>query len=142
MRADGVGLQGARRIVLHGVTGSGKTTLASRLGELTGLPWFEADSLTWQPGWVQRSQEEQRRRISELCAQERWILDSAYRNWGRTLSRDSIVRWHFHSFRSKHDQLVAWEADPAMPPVLRLRWPAALEEWLATVSADQREGSR
>src|SRR5687768_4078907 len=156
MRADGEGLQGARRILLHGVTGSGKTTLAARLGELTGLPWFEADSLTWQPGWVQRPEEEQRRRISELCAQERWVLDSAYgswadvvlsraelvvgldyprwlslgrllrrtvtrnvrgteicngntESWGRTFSTDSIVRWHFHSFRSKRDRLLAWE---------------------------------
>ena len=29
-----------------------------------------------------------------------------------------------------------------MPPVLRFRSPAALEEWLTTVAAEQREGSR
>ena len=189
MRADGEGLGGARRILLHGVTGSGKTTLAARLGALTGIAWTEADSVTWQPGWVQHPEAEQRRRIAELCAQESWILDSAYGSWSdvvlsraelvvgldyprwlslgrllrrtisrtvrrtevcngnveswtRSLSRDSIVRWHFHSFRRKRERLLAWEADPAMPPVLRLRSPAALEEWVTTVSADQREGSR
>ena len=189
MRADGVGLQGARRILLHGVTGSGKTTLAARLGELTGIPWTEADSLTWRPGWVQHAEAEQRRRVVELCAEESWVLDSAYgswcdvvlsraelvvgldhprwlslarllrrtvtrnlrgteicngntESWGRTFSRESIVRWHFQSFRSKRERLLAWEADPAMPPVLRFRSPAALEAWLATVTAEQCEGSR
>jgi adenylate kinase family enzyme len=189
MRADGVGLQGARRILLHGVTGSGKTTLAARLGEVTGLPWVEADSVTWQPGWVQRPEEEQRRRVAELCAGESWILDSAYQSWsdvvlrraqlvvgldyprwlslgrllrrtvGRTIDRkpicngnvetwrqtfsgESIVLWHFRSFAAKRERLDAWEADPAMPPVRRLRSPAALERWLTTVASELREGSR
>jgi adenylate kinase family enzyme len=185
MRADGVGLQGARRVLLHGVTGSGKTTLAARLGALTGVPWSEADAIAWQPGWVQLPPAEQRRRIAELCAGERWVLDSAYdswsdvvlprtelvigldyprwlslgrllrrtatrnvrqtpvcngnvESWARTFGRESIVRWHFHSFARKRARLLAWEADPSAPPVLRLRSPAALEAWLATVAAEQR----
>jgi adenylate kinase family enzyme len=189
MRADGSGLQGARRILLHGVTGSGKTTLAARLGSLTGLPWTETDSVTWQPGWVQLSPEDQCRRIAELCAEESWILDSAYgawsavvlaraelvvgldyprwlslgrlvrrtatrnltrvpvcngnvESWGRTFSRESIVWWHFRSFAHKRRRLAAWEGDPSAPPVLRLRSPAALEEWLATVEPRRHEGSR
>ena len=179
---------GARRILVHGVTGSGKTTLAARLGALTGVPWTEADSLTWLPGWVLRPDAEQRRRVEELCARESWILDSAYgrwqdvalaraelvvgldyprwlslgrllrrtaaravdrtpvcngnvERWRQVLSRDSILLWHFRSFADKRDRLLAWEADPVMPPVLRLRSPAELESWLGTVVAEQRERS-
>ena len=40
-----------RRIVLHGVTGSGKTTAARRIGQLTGLPVVDGDSMLWEPGW-------------------------------------------------------------------------------------------
>jgi adenylate kinase family enzyme len=69
------------RIVVDGVTGSGKSTLAARIAERTGLPYHPADDLTWQPGWVPVPDEEQRRRITELCAGERWVLDAAYGKW-------------------------------------------------------------
>ena len=180
MRAAAEGLGGARRILVYGVTGSGKSALAARLSELTGIGWVEVDTQTWLPGWVQRSEEEQRRRFAEICAGEEWILDSAYgiwsdiplaradlvvgldyarlvslgrllrrtvaRNldkreicngnvetWRGTFSRESIVAWHFRSFRRKHERLVAWEEDPARPPVLRLRTPAETEAWLASL---------
>lgn len=71
----------ARRILIYGVTGSGKTTLAKRLSERTGLPWQEADQLTWEANWVQVPDEEQRRRIQEICDRDQWILDTAYGKW-------------------------------------------------------------
>jgi adenylate kinase family enzyme len=76
--------QGQRRvsrILIYGVTGSGKTTLARRMGELTGLPWHSVDDLTWEPNWVVVPTDEQRRRIEEICAGEEWILDTAYGKW-------------------------------------------------------------
>jgi adenylate kinase family enzyme len=69
------------RILVYGVTGTGKTTLAAAIAARTGLPWHEADQLTWQLGWVQVDVAEQRRRITEVCAGERWILDTAYGTW-------------------------------------------------------------
>lgn len=71
----------AERILVYGVTGSGKTTLARRLAERTGLPWHAVDDLTWEPGWTPVPAEEQRRRVVAVCAGERWILDSAYGQW-------------------------------------------------------------
>ena len=71
----------ADRILIYGVTGSGKTTLALQLAERTGLPWHAVDDLTWEPGWVGVAPDEQRRRIAAICAGERWILDSAYSSW-------------------------------------------------------------
>lgn len=68
-------------MLIHGVTGSGKTTLARRLSEVTGLPWTESDAETWLPGWQQRPLTEQRERIAALCARDRWILDSGYATW-------------------------------------------------------------
>jgi adenylate kinase family enzyme len=71
----------ADRILIYGVTGSGKTTLALQLAERTGLPWHAVDDLTWEPGWVGVPPDEQQRRIAAICAGERWILDSAYSTW-------------------------------------------------------------
>ena len=69
------------RIVVYGVTGSGKSTLAARIAERTGLPYVPADDLTWLPGWVGVPDDEQIRRIAEVCAGERWVLDAAYSKW-------------------------------------------------------------
>src|SRR3954467_15292394 len=41
-----------RRILVYGVTGSGKSTAATRIAAVTGLPLHLADELTWLPGWV------------------------------------------------------------------------------------------
>ena len=71
----------ADRVLIYGVTGSGKTTLARKVAERTGLPWHSVDDLTWEPGWVVVSAAEQRRRIESICAGERWILDAGYSAW-------------------------------------------------------------
>ncbi len=70
-----------RRILVYGVTGSGKTTLAARIAAVTGLPWTSVDDLTWLPGWVQVPVEEQRRRIAGIVAGSEWVLDTAYGSW-------------------------------------------------------------
>lgn len=71
----------ADRILVYGVTGSGKTVLAAQIAERTGLPWHSVDELTWEPGWVVVPLEQQRRRIERICAGQRWILDTAYSQW-------------------------------------------------------------
>lgn len=68
-------------MVVYGVTGSGKTTLAERISRATSVPWHSVDELTWEPGWVEVPEDEQRRRITEICAQPAWILDTAYTRW-------------------------------------------------------------
>lgn len=71
----------ARRILIYGVTGSGKTFLAQQVAQRTGLPGHSVDDLTWLPGWTPVPDAEQRARISLICAQDEWVLDSAYSDW-------------------------------------------------------------
>jgi adenylate kinase family enzyme len=35
------------RVLIYGVTGSGKTTLAQKVADRTGLPFHSVDDLTW-----------------------------------------------------------------------------------------------
>jgi len=97
----------ADRMLIYGVTGSGKTTLAGKVAERTGLPFHNVDDLTWEPGWVIVSADEQRRRISAICAGDRWVLDSGYSSWiDVVLARvDLIVALDYPRWRS-----LAWLA--------------------------------
>jgi adenylate kinase family enzyme len=92
----------ADRVLIYGVTGSGKTTLAQRVAERTGLPFHSVDDLTWEPGWVGVPADEQRRRIAAICTGDRWILDSGYSTWlDLVLARvDLIVALDYPRWRS------------------------------------------
>lgn len=170
----------ARRVLVYGVTGSGKTTAAARISEATGIPWTSVDELTWEPDWTAVASEEQRRRIAEVCARDTWLLDTAYgqwidiplesvelvvgldyprwfslqrlvrrtfarvvdkhtvcngntETWAQVLGDDSIIRWHFRSFRRKHERLVSWEAEPEGPRVVRFTRARDLDDWIAAL---------
>jgi adenylate kinase family enzyme len=72
----------SERILIYGVTGSGKTKLAAALAGRTGLPWYSVDDVIgWNPGWTEVDRTEQRRRAEQLCSGDRWILDTAYSHW-------------------------------------------------------------
>ena len=73
---------GVRRVLVYGVTGSGKTTLARTLGTVTGLPWHSADDeIGWLPSWRERPADEQRALAQAIADQPAWILDTAYGQW-------------------------------------------------------------
>ena len=70
------------RIIIIGCGGAGKSTLARKLGEKTGLPVVHLDKLFWKPGWESVSREEFDRLHRQELAKERWILDG---NFDRTM---------------------------------------------------------
>ncbi len=64
--------------MMVGSGGAGKTTLARRLGEITGLPVVHLDRQFWNPGWVKTPTEQWHQRVTELAAADRWILEGNY----------------------------------------------------------------
>jgi adenylate kinase family enzyme len=78
---DPAGTMTERRILVYGVTGSGKSTAATRLGAVTRLPVHLADELTWLPGWVPVDTETQRETFAAIAASDAWVLDTAYSSW-------------------------------------------------------------
>lgn len=72
-------LRNARRILLHGVTGSGKSTAALAIGKARGLPVHLVDEeFGWLPNWVQRPVDDMRRLAAEAAAEPEWVFDSTY----------------------------------------------------------------
>ena len=47
-----------KRVLIIGCGGAGKSTLARKLGDMTGIPVVHLDKLYWRPGWQHLSREE------------------------------------------------------------------------------------
>jgi adenylate kinase family enzyme len=64
-----------KRVVILGPGASGKSTLARRLGEITGLPVIELDKVFWRPGLVATPRDEWVVLQEKLVTEEGWIMD-------------------------------------------------------------------
>jgi adenylate kinase family enzyme len=72
-----------RRVLILGCPASGKSTLARRLAELTGLPLVHLDRLYWRAKWIEASQTEFRAQLDAELAKSAWIIDG---NYGTTVA--------------------------------------------------------
>jgi adenylate kinase family enzyme len=62
-------------VVILGRGGAGKSTLARELGEVSGLPVVELETLFWQPGPSAADPAQWTECQHELVLREAWILD-------------------------------------------------------------------
>jgi adenylate kinase family enzyme len=71
------------RVMIIGTGGAGKSTLARKLGEATGLPVIHLDREHWLPGWVEPPRDDWAAKVAELAARDRWVMDG---NYGGTMA--------------------------------------------------------
>ncbi len=82
------------RIAIVGAPGSGKSTIARKLGELTGLPVYHMDHIHWKPGWVARDRSEKIEMALGILAQEQWIFEGGFSEiHSERLSRADMLIW-------------------------------------------------
>jgi adenylate kinase family enzyme len=67
-----------QRVMVVGGPGSGKTTVARRLGAALALPVIHMDFHFWRPGWQVPDRAIWREQVAELAAQPRWVMDGNY----------------------------------------------------------------
>ena len=73
-----------KRVMIIGCGGAGKSTLARKLGEKTGLPVVHLDQIWWAPGsWQHMEREAFDDVLREEMDKPRWILDG---NYNRTMA--------------------------------------------------------
>ncbi|WP_432650231.1 adenylate kinase [Huintestinicola sp.] len=70
------------RVIVIGSPGSGKSTFARRLKDMTGLPLYYLDMIWHKPDRTNISKEEFDKRLNEILSTDRWIIDG---NYQRTL---------------------------------------------------------
>ena len=84
-----------QRVMVMGSSGSGKSTFARRLSEMTGIPFVSLDTLYWKPGWVPSDNAEFGQRVAEVVRQPQWVMDGNYTSSGagelRRHSSDTVI---------------------------------------------------
>ena len=152
------------RVVILGPGGAGKSTLARRLGERTGLPVMELDKHFWSADLRPLPTDQWRTRQSELVKGEEWIADGdlgpydvleprlraadtvivldfprwrcAWRSVRRSRERPEFWKWLWTWRRQSRPQLLAAIATFAdHADVETLASPAAVDRWLYTVGS-------
>ena len=68
----------SKRILIIGAGGAGKSTLARRLGEKTGIEVIHLDKLYWKPGWVEIDKGEWAEIIRKEIKKDSWIMDGNF----------------------------------------------------------------
>ena len=67
-----------KKVIIIGCPGSGKSTFARGLAEMTGLPLFHLDMLYWNADKTTVPKEVFRARLKEILAKDEWIIDGNY----------------------------------------------------------------
>jgi len=66
------------RVVIIGVTSSGKSTLAENLAKRCDLSFIELDALHWEPNWQEAPLEVFRIRVEKAVQAEKWAVAGNY----------------------------------------------------------------
>ncbi|MBX3579315.1 MAG: hypothetical protein KF723_19105 [Rhizobiaceae bacterium] len=83
-----------RRVAVFGNAGGGKSTLARRLAQLTGLPLYAVDRMQYRDGGAEVPEHEFLTAHAELLARDAWIIDgfgSIDTTWARFAQADTLV---------------------------------------------------
>jgi hypothetical protein len=123
-----------KRVAVFGNTGGGKSTLARRLAERTGLPLHPLDLIQFRPGGEAVPREDYLRAHAELMRQDAWVIDGygcRETAWERFDKADTLVYLDLplilHHWWVTKRLLTA----PFVPPE---GWPADSPLWRSTIN--------
>jgi adenylate kinase family enzyme len=91
-----------KKVAVFGNTGGGKSTLASRLAELTQLPLYPLDMIQFRAGGGEVPREDYLKAHTELLQRDAWIIDGygcVKSAWERFACADTLVYVDLPLFR-------------------------------------------
>lgn len=67
-----------KRIIVVGVTSSGKSTLAETIAKRFNMKFIDLDALHWEPGWQSAALDVFRERVENAIQTEQWVVAGNY----------------------------------------------------------------
>ena len=83
-----------RKVAVFGNAGAGKSTLARRLAEVTGLSLYPVDTIKFRAGGSEVPHEEYLKRHADLLNRDQWIIEGfgcVTLAWERFSAADTLV---------------------------------------------------
>lgn len=100
-----------KKIVVVGVSASGKSTFTKKLAAKTNLPATFMDAIMWKPGWVYIGDEETIRKLDEVSLAEKWIIEGYISKNARTFvfdRADTIIYLDYSPWVSSWRYIRRW----------------------------------
>jgi adenylate kinase family enzyme len=125
-----------KRVAVFGNAGGGKSTLARRLAELTGLPLDVLDLMEFGSGGVKRPRHEFLQAHADLLRRDEWIIDGfggTALAWERFAAADTLIYvdlplWTHHRWVTKR-LIKGLFADPPGWPDNSPLWSSSVQSY-------------
>jgi adenylate kinase family enzyme len=124
-----------QRTVAQGIAAQDRWVLDSAYGVWRDLVVPRADLIVGldYPRWLSLSRLI-RRSVRRVVTRQP-VCNGNIETLARLFARDSIIVWHFRSFKRKRRVMRELHADPTAPSLMVFRRPSELEAWLEQVAA-------
>lgn len=99
------------KIVVVGVSASGKSTFSRKLAKKLNLPLTLMDKIMWKPGWNYIGDDETVKKLEEISIQDKWIIEGYITTPARTFlfdRADIIIYLDYHSIVSSIRYIKRW----------------------------------
>lgn len=77
------------KIVIIGISGTGKSALGCRLADRSGLTLHHMDAIIWSPYWIETSEESIRAALAKIATSEKWIVEGWVDFYSQDILRQS-----------------------------------------------------
>lgn len=99
------------KIVVVGVSASGKSTFARKLAQKTNLPLTHMDAIMWTAGWNYIGDAETIKKLEEVSARAEWIIEGYISSQARTFlfeQADTIIFLDYSGWLSACRYIQRW----------------------------------
>ncbi|MES2215802.1 MAG: hypothetical protein V4481_00715 [Patescibacteria group bacterium] len=100
-----------KKIVVVGISASGKSTFSRKLAAKINLPLTMVDSIMWKPGWQYIGDEEIAKKLQEVSSGTEWIVEGYITKEARPFvfdRADSIIYLNYSSAVSSIRYIQRW----------------------------------
>lgn len=100
-----------KKIVIVGVSASGKTTFGQKLAEKLQLPLTRTDAIMWKPNWEYVGDEKINTAVLKVSQNEKWIIEGYITKGSRTVlfeRADVIIHLDYPGWFSAQRYIKRW----------------------------------